>query len=273
VGGTGAISCTNPSFAVGSAIFTMVVRVGTSVTDGTIISNTASVGSSATDNNSLNNSATETTTVKQPLLVITQVYGGGGNTGATYKNDFIEIFNRGTTTVDFTVTSYSVQYTTATGSFGSQKTDITSGTIAPGKYFLIKEFGPASPAVGSVDLPTPDVTGTINLDANSGKVALVLGTTPLSGTCPGDDGVAPFNPVGLVDFAGYGFGTTTSNPNCFEGTARVTTASATANARSIMRTASCKDINDNSADFTYINSTGTSPPVARNSATAFVLCS
>src|SRR5205085_7038693 len=26
-------------------------------------------------------------------LAISQVYGGGGNSGATYKNDFIEIFN------------------------------------------------------------------------------------------------------------------------------------------------------------------------------------
>src|SRR5262249_41124728 len=39
-----------------------------------------------------------------PLLVISQVYGGGGNASATYTNDFIEIFNRGTTTIDFAVT-------------------------------------------------------------------------------------------------------------------------------------------------------------------------
>jgi fibronectin-binding autotransporter adhesin len=205
-------------------------------------------------------------------LVISQVYGGGGNTGATYKNDFIEVFNAGNTTVDFAVTPYSVQYTAATGSFGTSKTDISSGTVAPGQYFLIKEFGPASPA--GVDLPTPDATGTINLDANSGKVALVLGTTLLSGTCPGDDGVAPFNPSGngVVDFLGYGFGTSSSNPNCFEGSARATTASATANARSIMRTASCTDTNDKAADFTYTNSTGTSPPVARNKSTTIPPC-
>lgn len=205
-------------------------------------------------------------------LVISQVYGGGGNTGATYKNDFIEIFNAGNTTVDFAVTPYSVQYTAATGSFGTSKTDISSGTVAPGQYFLIKEFGPASPA--GVDLPTPDATGTINLDANSGKVALVLGTTLLSGTCPGDDGVAPFNPSGngVVDFLGFGFGTTTGNPNCFEGSARVTTASATANARSILRTSSCTDTDNNGADFTYTNSTGTSPPVARNKSTTIPPC-
>ncbi len=269
-GGTGAISCTNPSFAVGSAVFTLVVRVNTSATNNSTISNTVSVSSSTNDPTN-NNSATETTTVKQPLLVISQVYGGGGLTGATYKNDFIEIFNAGKVTVDFSVTPYSVQYADATNSFTTLKTDITSGTIAPGQYFLIQES--SGGATGST-LPTADATGAINLNANSGKVALVLGTTALSGTCPGDDGVAPFNPAGngVVDFLGYGFGASTGNPNCFEGSARATTASATANARSIMRTASCTDTNDNAADFTYTNSTGTSPPVARNSATTKTPC-
>ena len=40
-------------------------------------------------------------------LVISQVYGGGGNSNASFQNDFVEIFNRGTTTVDFAVTPYS----------------------------------------------------------------------------------------------------------------------------------------------------------------------
>ena len=28
-------------------------------------------------------------------VVISQIYGGGGNAGASLKNDFIELFNRG----------------------------------------------------------------------------------------------------------------------------------------------------------------------------------
>src|SRR6185436_18353708 len=39
-------------------------------------------------------------------LVISQIYPGGGNAGATYTHDFIEIFNQGTTTIDFSVTNY-----------------------------------------------------------------------------------------------------------------------------------------------------------------------
>ena len=74
-----------------------------------------------------------------PLLVISQVYGGGGNASATYTNDFVEIFNRGTTTIDFSVTPYSVQYAAATSNFSSNKTDIASGILLPGHYFLIRE--------------------------------------------------------------------------------------------------------------------------------------
>src|SRR5207253_2765719 len=71
------------------------------------------------------------------LLVISQAYGGGGNSGAAYQNDFVELFNRGTTTVDFSVTSYSVQYAAASGGFGSaNKVDLIMGTMAPGQYFL-----------------------------------------------------------------------------------------------------------------------------------------
>jgi len=33
-------------------------------------------------------------------VVISQVYGGGGNSGATLKSDFIELFNFGSTSVN-----------------------------------------------------------------------------------------------------------------------------------------------------------------------------
>jgi uncharacterized repeat protein (TIGR01451 family) len=269
-GGTGAISCTNPSFGVGSAIFTLVVRVNISVTDGTIISNMASVNSSTADSNGGNNSATQTTTVKQPLLVISQIYPGGGLSNAAFTNDFIEIFNRGTTTVDFAVTPYSVQFL-STGAATWAKTDITSGKIAPGQYFLIQEA--SSGAVG-VALPTPDTTGTINLTSTTpGKVALVLGTTLLTGTCPGDDGATPFNPVGFVDFVGYGGNASTAN-HCYEGAGPASFSTSTdQNRRSTIRTSSCTDTNVNSADFSNpTNPTGATPPVPRNTATTKVSC-
>ena len=45
--------------------------------------------------------------------MISQVYGGGGNTGAPFQNDFIEVFNRGSTNVN--LSGWSVQYASATG--------------------------------------------------------------------------------------------------------------------------------------------------------------
>jgi uncharacterized repeat protein (TIGR01451 family) len=187
-----------------------------------------------------------------PLLVISQIYGGGGNTSATYKNDFIEIFNRGTTTVDFSVTPYSVQYAAVTSNFSTNKTDINSGLLLPGHYFLIQEA--SGGAVGAA-LPTPEKIGTINLAATSGKVVLITGAMALTGSgCPLGGTVA--------DFLGYG-----SAANCFE-TAPISVSSTNSNARSVVRTVSCTDSNNNSADF----SNPTNAPVARNSATTSVIC-
>src|SRR3989454_2516207 len=109
-------------------------------------------------------------------VVISQVYGGGGNSGATFKNDFIEIFNRGATTVD--LAGWSVQQAAASGTSWSVTALCPSGSclLAPGKYFLVQEA--SSGAVGS-NLPAPDATGTSNLSATSGKIALVTSTTAL----------------------------------------------------------------------------------------------
>ena len=113
-------------------------------------------------------------------VVISQVYGGGGNTGAQYTNDYIELFNLGTSTVS--LAGWSVQYTSATGTgnFGSATNLITplSGSLAPGQYLLVQEAAGATP---STALPTPDVTDAtpINMAAGGGKVALVNTTAPL----------------------------------------------------------------------------------------------
>src|SRR5437763_16242636 len=63
-------------------------------------------------------------------VTISEVYGGGGNTGAQYTNDFIELYNRGTTTVS--LSGWSVQYASASGSTWS--VTALSGSIAPGRH-------------------------------------------------------------------------------------------------------------------------------------------
>src|SRR2546421_10302755 len=60
-----------------------------------------------------NSSLTRPVTAVSTSIVISQVYGGGGNSGSTYKNDFIELFNRGGSPVS--VNGWSVQYNSATG--------------------------------------------------------------------------------------------------------------------------------------------------------------
>ena len=181
-------------------------------------------------------------------VVISQVYGGGGNTGAQYTNDFVELFNRGTVAVD--VSGWSIQYASATGTAWSVNAIPAATSIAPGKYFLIKL---AASTIG-VALPTPDLDVTvspINLSGTNGKVALVnsatafVGTTLTAGT--------------YIDLVGYGTG------SAFEGAAAVAVLSNTTAA--IRINGGCTDNNSNNTDFTV------GAPTPRNSATATNICS
>jgi uncharacterized repeat protein (TIGR01451 family) len=58
VGAAGTISCTNPSFAPGTASFPVVLAVTAGTAAGTPVNDTATIGSSTTDPNAANNSAT-----------------------------------------------------------------------------------------------------------------------------------------------------------------------------------------------------------------------
>src|SRR6266478_7005934 len=69
-------------------------------------------------------------------VVISQVYGGGGNSGATFKNDFIEVFNRGNSAVS--LTGWSVQYAAAAGTTWAV-TNLTAVMLQPGQYYLVQE--------------------------------------------------------------------------------------------------------------------------------------
>jgi predicted extracellular nuclease len=101
-------------------------------------------------------------------VVISEVYGGGGNSGAPFTNDFIELYNSGTTPIN--LSGWSVQYGSATNLTTWSGVTPLSGSIAPGAYFMVQEASGGS--IGS-PLPSADVTGSINLSATNGKVALV----------------------------------------------------------------------------------------------------
>ncbi|HVL53698.1 MAG TPA: ExeM/NucH family extracellular endonuclease, partial [Vitreimonas sp.] len=184
-----------------------------------------------------------TFTVADPVVSstdvkISEIYGGGGNSGATLTNDFIELYNRGTTSVS--LAGWSVQYASSTGT--SWQVTALAGSISPGRYYLIQQ---AAGTGGTTALPAPDATGTIAMAAGAGKVALVASTTALTGLCPTGGAI--------VDFVGYG-----STANCFEGSGPTATLSNTTAAHRIDGGAT--DTDDNAADFTV------GAPEPRNSA-------
>src|SRR5918994_3668904 len=131
-------------------------------------------------------------------ITISEVYGGGGNSGATLKNDFIELHNR--TDAAISVNGWSVQYASTTGT--NWAATALTGSIPANGYYLIRQ---AAGTGGTVDLPSPDASGSTAMSATAGKVVLVSNSTPIAtGTiCPS---VAQY-----VDLVGYGTGT-----NCSE---------------------------------------------------------
>lgn len=187
-------------------------------------------------------------------IVISQVYGGGGNTGAPLRNDFIELFNRGTTTVS--LSGMSVQYASATGTgnFGGNPVTLLSGNLAPGQYYLVQQ---SSGGANGVLLPTPDVTGTVNMSGTAGKVALVASTTGLG--CNGSVG-QPCSAAQLAlikDLVGYG------NANFYETAAAPTLSNTTA----ALRLANgCTETDNNASDF------ASSTPTPRNTASSLNPC-
>ncbi|HEX4912211.1 MAG TPA: lamin tail domain-containing protein, partial [Permianibacter sp.] len=177
-------------------------------------------------------------------VVISQLYGGGGNSGATLRQDFVELHNTGTAPVS--LEGWSLQYASASGS-SWQRTNL-SGVIAAGQYLLVQQ---AAGSGGSVDLPTPDVIGSIAMSASSGKLALVSNQAALS-CSSGCDSVA-----GVVDFVGFG-SASSSETAAIAGLNNSTAA--------LRKTDGCTDTNNNSNDFV------TGAPSPRNGASSFVLC-
>lgn len=166
-------------------------------------------------------------------LVISEVYGGGGNTGAVFKDDFIELYNP--TSMPLALDGLSLIYRSATGSQGGAAQPLT-GTVPPHTHWLVQEAGGANTSLRA--LPAPDARGSLNLSGTAGQVLLVKGTT-FSGQ--GDLAQDALGDPNLVDMVGWGPSTTS-----FEHAP----APATTNSTSISRDASGTDTNDNAEDFT-----------------------
>ena len=176
-----------------------------------------------------------------PMVVISQVYGGGGTAGAAYQTSYIELFNRGATTVD--MTQWSLRFTSDTGAFNTAIMFVSTRSIPlnPGQYLLVS-VGPTGPT----GLPVPaDFSASNQTLGTSGKVVLIRPNSNVPfNTCPLPD-------AGVVDFVGFG-----PNANCFEGAPLAVTLNNTTAA--FRKTDGCTDTDNNSSDF----STGPASPRA-----------
>jgi hypothetical protein len=190
-------------------------------------------------------------TANAQQVVISQIYGGGGNSGATFQRDFIELHNRGASSVS--LTNWSIQQASSTGSTWLKQN--LSGTIPAGGYFLIA----TASGVNGVVLPVPADLSFTSPDwaAGAGKVALCSSTTVLT-TFSVQNGTNS-----VEDFVGYGQAALTAGGVGFEGTSGPTGSATLALFRG---GAGCTETHNNGADFT------TALPAPRNSSTAALVC-
>ncbi|MCX6121831.1 MAG: lamin tail domain-containing protein [Ignavibacteriales bacterium] len=176
-------------------------------------------------------------------VVIAEIYGGGGNSGAPYTNDYIVLYNPTISSID--LTGWSVQYNSAASTTTTWQVTNLSGSILANSYYLIQEG--TGGAVGTVLPHTPIVTGSINMNGTAGKVVLSNSTTAFTVQAPSGSSV--------IDFVGYG-----SSANAYEGTGYAYAPSNTSSIRrksnagtNVYGSANGYDGDDNSLDF-YVES-------------------
>lgn len=192
-------------------------------------------------------------------VVISQVYGGGGNVGGVLAHDFVELFNRSTQPID--VSGWSVQYAAATGTQNlgqtvATRTALGNGTVIPaGGHLLIR--GASGDQAGQPALPTADVTSEtpIQLHESSGKVALVKQSASLG--CNTAASCSPAQLALVEDLVGYG------NANWAETSPTATLSPRTASVRA---GAGCTDTDRNGADL------AAAAPAPRTSKTPVAPC-
>ncbi len=166
-------------------------------------------------------------------VVISKVYGGGGNSTSGYEADFAEIFNRSSAPVSLDGWSFqSARITDLTGFVN--RICLLSGVINPGEYRLIATNQLAGASGGAI-IPTPDFRPAVpfGMESSFGRVVLVS-TSNLVGT--------EFTRSDVVDLVGYGFGV-----DSFEGVAAAGTLSDILYAQ--RKQGGCQDTNQNAIDF------------------------
>jgi len=190
-------------------------------------------------------------------IVISEIYGAGGNTGSPFTADYIELFNLSATSQ--TLSGWSLQYASATSTGSVSAANIfplpATVTIPAGGYYLVS--GQVTAASTGITDPADYATGAagssagFTLSSASGRVYLVNSTTAVSNLAGTD--------ASVIDFVGYGTAIT------YEGASAApleSNSSATSNGTYDYRTNPCIDTNNNGADFSVatVETTGVNAP-------------
>src|SRR5881397_1459959 len=179
-----------------------------------------------------------------PNIVISQIYLGTGDSANTPTYQYIELFNRGTTTTS--LSGWSIQY--AAEAQNTWQAFPLSGSIAPGQYYLIR----TSTLTGNVTLPQPDLTISLNLPTTVGKLIVGNDSIPFDTGCPSDT-------TRVVDLVGYG------TTNCYE-SQPLTRPAATNLVAYVRKGGGCRDTDSNFSDLSKVT------PLFRNTSSFRNLC-
>lgn len=163
----------------------------------------------------------------QGQVLINEIYTEGGLTGASYLNDYVELYNASGNSCN--LTSYSIQVATGNANNFPNVFGFPNGSVIPARGFYLVQFGSGGSA--GIAIPSPDFTAAVDL-STSGKVALVASTASLTGNCAS-------NLTGSIDFVGYG------STNC----SKTSPAVSPTTASSIERITNGYNTNNNSVDF------------------------
>ena len=135
-------------------------------------------------------------------LVIREVYPGGGSTNVTasYKTDFVELYNP--TDNPRSLDGLSLQYRNS--DFGGNPANVVvlalPDEVVPANDSYLVETSPTDATFGGADLPTPDFSSTaIPMGLTNGQLMLAVGVDPIAAV-----GTTMHTVTGVVDFVGWG---------------------------------------------------------------------
>jgi uncharacterized repeat protein (TIGR01451 family) len=178
VGAGGVVTCSNATFGVTTANFTLVVAVAPGTTGGTVISNTATVTTATTDSNAGNDSATSTTTVASPVTITaTKTAAGSHQPGST---------------ITYTIVMTNSGLGTQPDNAGNELTD-----ILPPQLHLVSASATSGAALAT--LATNTVTWNGSLAAGTSVTITILATidpTITPGTTVTNQGTTSFDADG-----------------------------------------------------------------------------